>query len=182
MLTHWIIDPTHSELIFKIKHLMISHVAGEFRNFTASIDCQNGAFNQAGVKVVIDAASVFTNNTERDEHLRSADFFDVAQFPTITFEGNEFSELDEHHYRLLGNLTMKGITKPVRLEIEYGGKVADPWGGYRAGFTLHGSLNRKDWGITWNSALDAVSFVLGEEINFTAELQFIKQTEAVVAE
>ena len=183
MLTHWITDPTHSELIFKIKHLMISHVAGEFRSFTATIDChEEGNFNKAGVNVVIDAASIFTNNTDRDEHLRSADFFDVAQYPHITFEGNEFTELDEHHYRLRGNLTMKGITKEVRLEIEYGGKISDPWGGRRAGFTLHGTLNRKDWGITWNAALDAGNFILGDEINFTAELQFVKQAEAVPAE
>lgn len=183
MLTHWIIDPTHSELIFKIKHLMISHVAGEFRSFTATIECQEeGNFNKSSVKVVIDSSSIFTNHPERDEHLRSADFFNVVQFPEITFEGNDFTELDEHHYRLLGNLTMNGITKEVRLEIEYGGKVSDPWGGHRAGFTLHGTLNRKDWGISWNAALDKGNFILGNEIDFTAELQFIKQPEAVVAE
>lgn len=182
MLTHWITDPTHSELIFKIKHLMISHVAGEFRSFTATIDChEEGNFNKSTVRAVIDSASIFTNHPERDAHLRSADFFDVEKYPQITFEGRELTELDEHHYRLRGDLTMRGITKEVRLEIEHGGKIADPWGGYRAGFTLHGTLSRKDWGISWNAPLNTGNLILGDEINFTAELQFIKQAEAVAA-
>lgn len=176
MSNNWILDPSHSEMLFKIKHMMISHVRGEFRSFSASIETKNeNDFHDAVVKAVIDTASIFTNHTERDEHLRSADFFDTTQFPQIVFEGNDLMELDEHHFRLRGPLTMKGKTNDVRIEIEYGGIMTDPWGNVKAGFSLHGTLNRKDWGLSWNSPIDNINFILGDEISFSAELQFVKQ-------
>lgn len=172
----WILDPTHSELLFKIKHMMISHVRGEFRSFSATIETKNdNDFHDACVKAVIDTASIFTNNTDRDEHLRSADFFEVAKFPHIRFEANDLLELDQQHFRLRGPLTMKDITNDVRVEVEFGGIMTDPWGNVKAGFSLHGTLNRKDWGLTWNSPIDNTNFILGDEISFTAELQFVKQ-------
>ena len=176
MSNNWILDPSHSEMLFRIKHMMISHVHGEFRSFTASIETKKeNDFHDAVVKAVIDTASIFSNNTDRDEHLRSADFFETEKFPQIQFEANDLLELDEHHFRLQGPLTMKGITKDVRIEIEYGGIQTDPWGNVRAGFSLHGTLNRKDWDITWNTPIDNLNFILGNEISFTAELQFLKQ-------
>jgi polyisoprenoid-binding protein YceI len=172
----WILDPTHSELLFKIKHMMISYVQGEFRSFNVSIETKNeDNFHDAIVKAVIDTTSIFTNHTERDAHLRSADFFETEKYPEIQFEANDLLELDEHHFRLRGPLTMKGITNDVRVEVEFGGIQLDPWGNTRAGFSLQGTLNRKDWNITWNSPIDNLNFILGNEITFTAELQFVKQ-------
>lgn len=176
MSNNWILDPSHSEMLFKIKHMTISHVRGEFCSFSASIDTKNeNSFRDAVVKAVIDTTSIFTNNTERDEHLRSADFFETDKFPEIRFEATDLLELDEYHFRLHGPLTMKGITKEVRVEVEYGGIKMDPWGNTRAGFSLQGTLNRKDWDLVWNTPIDNINFILGNEISFTAELQFVKQ-------
>lgn len=169
----WILDPTHSELTFKVKHLMISNVKGEFKIFNASID--NEDFENGKVIARIDASSIFTNNDDRDNHLRSADFFDVEKFPGIIFESTKFEKVSDEEYKLRGNLTIKDVTKEIALNVEYGGSNKDPWGNTKAGFSLTGKINRKDWGLNWNSALEAGGVLVGDDISISGEVQFAKQ-------
>lgn len=169
----WILDPAHSELTFKVKHLMISNVKGEFKIFNASID--NEDFENGKVIARIDASSIFTNNDDRDNHLRSADFFDVEKFPGIIFESTKFEKVSDEEYKLRGNLTIKDVTKEITLNVEYGGSNKDPWGNTKAGFSLTGKINRKDWGLNWNSALEAGGVLVGDDISISGEVQFAKQ-------
>jgi polyisoprenoid-binding protein YceI len=171
--TKWVIDPTHSELLFKVKHLMITNVKGEFRNFTGSIVATGDDFSQAKVHATIHANSVFTNNEDRDNHLKSGDFFDVENHAELTFEGTSFEKLDDENYELKGNLTIVGNTKQVSLNVEYGGVATDPWGNKKAGFSISGKINRKDWGLNWNAALEAGGVLVSEDVKINAELQFV---------
>lgn len=173
--TKWALDPTHSELTFKVRHLMITNVKGEFRSFQAYIESNGDDFSLARVEVTVDAASIDTNNADRDNHLRSADFFETERFPALTFKGTSFTRLDEENYRLRGLLTMKGVEKEIDLDVEFGGIVRDPYGNEKAGFSISGTLNRKDWGLNWNAALEAGGVVVSEEVRLQAEVQFVKQ-------
>jgi polyisoprenoid-binding protein YceI len=172
--TKWVLDATHSELLFKVKHLMISNVKGEFRKFTATIDGED--FTQSSVQVSIDVNSIFTNDDNRDGHLKSADFFDVEKYPEISFVGTSFTKKSDEQYQLTGNLSIKGISKEVTLDVEFGGINKDPWGNEKAGFSLSGKINRKDWGLNWNAALETGGVLVSEEVKITAEIQFVKQT------
>jgi len=171
--TKWSIDPTHSEIGFTVKHLMISNVRGNFTNFEATIDGED--FINSPIKVKIDAASISTHNTDRDNHLKSADFFDVENHPSISFEGNSCSKSDSENYKLKGMLTIKGISKEVVLDVEYGGTNKDPWGNEKSAFAITGKINRKDWGLNWNAALETGGVLVGEDIKINAEVQFVKQ-------
>lgn len=171
--TKWVIDPTHSEITFRVKHLMISNVKGEFRKFTAEI--LGDDFSAASIRASIDAASIFTNEDNRDNHLRSADFFDVENHPELTFEGTSFKKMDDENYLLKGNLTIKGISQEVTFDVEFGGVGKDPWGNEKAGFSLQGKINRKDWGLNWNAALEAGGVLVSDEVRLIAEVQFVKQ-------
>lgn len=171
--TKWVLDLSHSELMFKIRHLMISDVKGYFRAFTAEIQGEN--LTTSAIRASIDATSVFTNDASRDGHLKSADFFDVEQYPEITFESTSFRKTDDEHYLLTGQLTMRGITRPVTLEAEFGGINKDPWGNEKAAFALQGKINRKDWGLNWNAALEAGGVLVSDEVRIHAEIQLVKQ-------
>ncbi len=171
----WAIDPMHSEILFKVRHLMITNVKGEFRNFTAEIISEGTDFSKAKVRANIDAASIFTNNTDRDTHLKSADFFDAANHKELLFEGTSFTKLDEENYLLKGLLTMKGIAKEVALDVEFGGFITDTYGQEKAGFSVSGKFNRKDWGLNWNAALETGGVMVSDEVRMNAELQFVKQ-------
>lgn len=173
--TKWVLDPTHSEILFKVKHLMITNVKGEFRNFTASISSEGNDFSKAEVEANIEAASIFTNNTDRDAHLQSVDFFDVNTFKELSFKGSSFKKLDEENYQLKGILTIKGISKECTFDVEFGGFMKDPYGNEKAGFSLSGKINRKDWGLNWNAALEAGGVMVSDEVRINAELQFVKQ-------
>lgn len=173
--TIWAVDPTHSELTFRVKHLMITNVKGEFRNFDASIESEGEDFGRAKVAATIDAASIDTNNSDRDNHLRSADFFDVDNHKEITFEGTAFNKLDEDNYQLKGLLTMLGISKEIVLDVEFGGFVKDPYGNEKAGFSIQGKFNRKDWGLNWNAALEAGGVMVSDEVRVNGEIQFVKK-------
>jgi polyisoprenoid-binding protein YceI len=173
--TTWVLDPTHSELTFKVKHLMISNVKGEFRKFKASIEGAAKDFSQSKVTMTVEAGSIDTNNTDRDTHLKSADFFDVDNNPKITFEGTAFTQLDEDNYQLKGILEMKGVSKEVILDVEFGGFVKDPYGNEKAGFSVNGKLNRKEWGLNWNAALEAGGVMVSDEVRINAEIQFVRQ-------
>ena len=172
--TKWVLDPTHSELSFKIKHLMISNVKGEFQKFNASIEAVGTDFAKARVQATMDAGSIYTNEENRDKHLRNADFFDAEQFPQLEFTGTSMEQVDGNDYKLKGDLTIKGITKPVTLEVEFGGKNTDPWGNEKLAFSLNGRINRKDWGLNWNSALETGGVLVSDEVRISAELQFVK--------
>ncbi len=173
--TKWALDPTHSEVVFKVKHLMISSVKGEFRKFNAAFTLgEDNTFETGKLTATIDAASVFTNNDDRDNHLRSGDFFDVENYNELTFESYTISKIDEENYKIKGQLTIKGITKEVVLNAEFGGFAKDPWGNEKAGFSFEAKFNRKDWGLNWNAALETGGVLVGEEIKLNAEIQFIK--------
>jgi len=171
--TKWAIDPTHSEITFKVKHLMISNVKGEFRTFQANIDGED--FTNSTISANIDANSISTNNNDRDAHLKSPDFFEVEKYPEITFVSTSLKKVDDNEYELVGNLTMKGITKEIKLNTEFGGFMKDPYGNEKAGFSINGKLNRKDFGLNWNAALEAGGVMVGNEIKINAEVQFVKQ-------
>lgn len=173
-ITKWVADPTHSELLFKVKHLMITNVKGEFRKFNAEITSTDSGFKNAKVNVTVDASSIFTNNDDRDNHLKSADFFDVEKYPEITFEGTAFTQISEENYKLTGLLTMKGVSKEITLDVEFGGVNKDPWGNEKSGFTINGKINRKDWGLNWNAALETGGVLVSEEVAIQGEVQFVK--------
>ena len=144
----WIIDPIHSEIGFKIRHLMITNVKGSFGDFDASIYTTGDNFTSAEVDCWINVSSVNTGNADRDKHLVSEDFFDAANHPQITFTANSYENVDQDgSYELWGELTIKGIAKKIKLDVEFGGVVKDPWGNEKAGFSINGKINRKDWGL-----------------------------------
>lgn len=169
----WALDPTHSEILFKVKHLMISNVKGEFKSFSASIDGED--FTKSNVLLTIDASSIFTNNEQRDGHLKSGEFFDTENHKEITFKSTAFKSTGGQNYDLTGSLTMKGISKDVTLSVEFGGVNKDPWGNEKAGFSVSGKINRKDWGLNWNAALETGGVMVSEEVHLMAEVQFVKQ-------
>jgi polyisoprenoid-binding protein YceI len=169
----WVLDPAHSELMFRVKHLMITNVKGEFKSFTAEIDKED--FKNASVKVSVDTSSIFTNNTDRDNHLKSADFFDAENHQVMSFESTSFNRLEDNAFRLTGMLTIKGISKEVTLNVEYGGTIKDPWGNEKAGFSFEGKINRKDWGLNWNAALETGGVMVSDEVKLLGEIQFTKQ-------
>ncbi|TCD02813.1 YceI family protein [Pedobacter psychroterrae] len=172
--TQWALDPTHSELQFKVKHLMITTVTGSLASFNASLTTESDDFENAKVSFDGDLGTIETGNKDRDNHLKSGDFFDAEQFPKITFESTSM-EKDGDDYVLKGNLTIKDTTKPVKLTAEYGGIATDPWGNTKAGFTLSGKINRTDFGLTWNAALETGGVMVSEEVKIAGELQFVKQ-------
>lgn len=171
--TKWVLDPTHSELMFKVKHMMITNVKGEFRNF--SIEVEGDEITDSKINAVAEAASITTNNEERDAHLKSADFFDVEQHKELTFESTSFEKTDEDEYELKGMLTIKGISKEVSFDVEFGGISKDPWGNEKAGLSLNGKINRKDWELNWNAALETGGVLVGEDVKISGEMQFINQ-------
>lgn len=175
--TKWTLDPTHSELGFKIKHLMITNVSGQFTKFEASAESPNEDFSRATINATIDVASINTNNPQRDEHLRTADFFQADQYPHIIFKSTAVEKIDNDNLRIHGNLTIKETTKPITIDAEYSGISTDPWGNVKAGFSLNGKLNRKDFGINYNATLETGGVLLGEDLKITGEIQLVKQLE-----
>ncbi len=171
--TKWVADPTHSEIVFKVKHLMITNVKGAFRKFEAEFDGED--FTKSRISATIDAASIFTNDEKRDAHLKGVDFFDVENYSTLNFEGTSLKKIDDENYELTGKLIIKGISKEVKFYVEFGGINKDPWGNEKAGFSLTGKINRKDWGLNWNAALETGGVLVSEEVKISAEVQFIKQ-------
>lgn len=173
--TKWVLDPNHSELGFKIKHLMISNVTGKFGRFEAEAETEGNDFSKAKVFSNIEVASIDTNNKDRDNHLRNADFFEVETHPNMKFESTKVEKVDDETFNVYGDLSIKGTTKPVKIVAEYNGIVKDPYGNTKAGFTLSGKINRKDWGISYNAALETGGVMLGEELKIQGEVQLVKQ-------
>ena len=173
--TKWVLDPMHSEVQFKIKHLVISTVTGSFTTFTGSMQSEGDTFENAKVEFSLDVESITTNQEQRDIHLRSEEFFDAVKFPHIKFESTSFVKESGDNYQLTGNLTMKDVTKPVTLEAEYGGSAVDFYGNHKAGFEVTGKVNRKDFGLTWGAVTEAGSIVLGDDVKLIINVQFAKQ-------
>jgi polyisoprenoid-binding protein YceI len=169
--TNWVLDPTHSEVHFKVKHLMITNVTGSFKvlNATAIADEK---FTNAKVSFTADVNSVDTGNEQRDGHLKGGDFFEADKHPHISFESTNYNAAEG---KINGNLSIKGITKPVSFEVEFNGTNNDPWGNHKAGFSLNGKINRKDWGLNWNAALETGGVMVSEEVKISAEVQFVKK-------
>lgn len=181
MKTKWLLDPAHSELTFKIKHLMISKVSGAFRNFSAKMETEGTDFSNAKIDLTAEVNSISTNNEQRDAHLRSADFFEVEKYPELKFKSTSIEQKGDESFSLYGNLTIKDITKPVKLNMEYNGIVNDPYGQEKAGFFVSGKINRSDWDINLNVALETGGLMLGEEVRIQSEVQFVKQEINVLA-
>ncbi|KQR93610.1 hypothetical protein ASG01_10620 [Chryseobacterium sp. Leaf180] len=169
MSTKWNLDLSHSEITFKVKHMMISNVKGNFTDFTAEIVADDDTFKNAKTTATIQTASVNTNSEDRDKHLRSEEFFNAEKFPTITFESDAMNQ------SVTGNLTLNGVTKPINLDVDFGGINVDPWGNTKAGFSFEGKINRKDFGLNWNAALEAGGVLVSDEVKIAGELQFVKE-------
>jgi polyisoprenoid-binding protein YceI len=173
--TKWSIDQTHSEIEFKVKHLMISNVKGKFNVFDANIYTYGKNFLDAEIDLWIDASSINTGDEKRDEHLRSADFFDVQNHKQITFTSDTIGTPDSNgNHELWGELSMRGITKNIKLNVEFGGIINDPWGNERAGFIVSGKINRSDWGLIWNTLLETGGFMVSDEVIISCEVELIK--------
>src|SRR4029079_19564980 len=178
----WVIDPAHSEIAFKVKHLMITNVKGVFTEFEASIYTTGDDFMTAEVDFWMNPASVNSGDADRDAHLKGPDFFDVEHHKEITFTANTYEKVDDDgSYELYGDLTIKGITKRIKLDVEFGGVVKDPWGNEKAGFSINGKINRKDWGLNWNAALEAGGWLVSDEVRISCEVQLLKSNEEPVS-
>jgi polyisoprenoid-binding protein YceI len=170
--TKWSIDQAHTEIAFKVRHLMISHVKGSFKTFDGNIYTNGKDFRTAEIDIWIDPASISTGDSKRDAHLIGEDFFDVKTFKQIVFVSITIGESNkEGVHELWGELTMKGITKNVKLEVGFGGIVNDPWGNERAGFTVSGKINRNDWGLNWNTAIEAGGVMVSEEVTISCDIE-----------
>ncbi|PBQ31672.1 hypothetical protein CNR22_07785 [Sphingobacteriaceae bacterium] len=175
--TTWVIDPTHSEVFFKIKHLVISTVTGAFKKFDGKAVTQEDGFNNAKVYFTMDVKSIDTNQAQRDAHLQDGDFFMADQYPQIIFESTSFSKLSGSDYKMVGNLTLRGVTRSVELHVEYGGSEKDGQGNLKHGFEVTGTINRKEFGMTWNKITDTGGLGLGEDIKLSANIQVGKLVE-----
>ncbi len=175
-LVKWTIDPAHSEIQFKVKHLMITTVTGSFQKFDADITAPGDDLSKARITFRAEAASVSTGSEQRDGHLKSADFFDTVKHPHIIFTSTGVEEVDhDGSWTLQGDLTINGITKPVKLDVEFGGVMKDPWGNTKAGVTINGKFDRKQWGLVWNAALEAGGMLVSDEVRIACEVQLVKQ-------
>ena len=171
----WLIDPAHAEVQFKVKHLMITTVTGHFRKFNLEVETEDDDFTKASSLVfTADINSVDTNNAQRDAHVKSPDFFAAEQFPQLKFVGKKFEKKGDD-YTLTGDLTIRDITKPVTLNVEFGGIVTDPYGQTKAGFTVAGKIQRKDFNLMWDAITEAGQVVASNEVRVHCEIQLIKQ-------
>lgn len=168
------IDAAHSDIVFKIKHLAISTVTGSFKTFDATLEADKEDFSDAKVSFEADIDSISTNNEQRDEHLKSADFFDAAQFPKLIFTSTNVT-VDGSELSVTGDLTLHGVTKPVTLTVEYNGAAVDGYGQSKVGFEAKGKISRKEFGLTFNAVTETGSIVLSDEVKLVADVQFIKQ-------
>ncbi|HVM88545.1 MAG TPA: YceI family protein [Puia sp.] len=173
----WALDPTHSEVTFKIKHLMISNVTGQFTKFDVNAETEDEDFTTAKVSFTTDVNSITTGNDQRDGHLKSDDFFNAEKFPQIKFTATKYENVDDDgSYELYGDLTIRDVSRPVKLDVEFGGIVKDPWGNTRAGFSITGKINRKEFGLAWHAVTETGGIVVSDEVRIHAGIELIKQS------
>lgn len=174
-ITKWVIDPTHSEIHFKVKHLMVSWVTGSFKQFNATVETEGDDITTAKVHFTADINSISTNNEQRDAHLRTGDFFDAEKYPQLTFDGEKLEKVEGDNYKLYGTLSMRGVSKKIVLNVEFGGIIQDPWGNTRTGFSVSGKVHRKEYGVSFSMVSETGSILLGEEVTINANAEFVKQ-------
>ncbi len=173
----WKIDYSHSTIEFVARHLMIARVRGQFDKFTGDVNLDEANPANTTVSVKVETASINTREQNRDAHLRSADFFDSENTPYLTFESRKVEVLDDNHAALTGDLTIRGTTRPITLKVEYNGRAISPWGTESAGFSASTRINRKDWGLNWNKALETGGVLVGDDVDINIELEVVKQPE-----
>lgn len=173
----WKIDPAHSEINFSVRHMMISNVRGRFEKFDGTVEFDAENPENSSVEVEIDAASINTREEKRDNHLRSPDFLDVEQYPYMTFKSKLIEQTGEDSGRIIGDLTVRDQTHEVVLDVDYAGMAKSPWGTTSAGFSATTKINRKQWGLNWNQALETGGVLVGDELKINIELEIVKQEE-----
>ncbi len=169
MATKWNLDPTHSEVSFKVKHMMITNVTGNLGSFNVTAESADDNFSDAKINFSGEIKSITTGNEQRDQHLQSADFFETEKYPEMKFESTSYES-----GKLTGNLSIRGITKPISLDADFGGIGKDPWGNTKAGFTINGKINRKDYGLMWNAPLEAGGVLVSDDVKINGEIQLVK--------
>src|SRR5438552_854251 len=179
-MTTYKIDPTHSEITFKVKHLMITNVTGKLTKFDATMESDRDDFTDAVVTFEADVNSITTHNEQRDAHLKSDDFFNAEKYPKITFRSTSLKKESDEEYKLYGDLTIRDTTKPIELKVTYNGLINDPWGNERAGFEIQGKINRLEYGLKWNMITDTGGMVAGKDVKLHVNVEMVKQ--AVIAE
>lgn len=172
--TLWKIDPTHSEVQFKVKHLVISTVTGRFGSYDGKIEADGDDFENAKVTFTADINSISTNDKDRDQHLKSDDFFNAEEYPQLKFESKNFEKVGDGEYKVTGDLTIRDVTKEVELDVVHGGTVGDPYGNTKARFEVTGTINRKEFGLTWDAVTEAGKVVVGNKIRLQLNVQFIQ--------
>jgi polyisoprenoid-binding protein YceI len=177
-ITKWAIDPTHSELHFKVKHLMVSWVTGSFKEFNATVETEDDDLSTAKVRFTAEVNSISTNNDQRDAHLKTGDFFDAENHPQIVFESEKLEKIDDETYKVYGTLTMRGASKKIVFNVEYGGVTQDPWGLTRMGISVSGKINRKDFGVSFGMVTETGGVLLGDDVTINANTEFVKQVSA----
>lgn len=177
---NWQIDNSHTHVGFSVKHMMIATVRGEFKQYSGTLELDTSDLTRSRISGDIEVASLDTREANRDQHLRSADFFDAEQFPRISFVSRRIERLDEENYRVIGDLTIRGITREVSLEAEYSGIHKDPWGATRTGFMVRGAIDRKEFGLTWNAALETGGVLVGEKVKLELDIEAVLQEAPVV--
>lgn len=172
--TTWALEPSHSEITFKVRHMMISNVSGQFKKFESTVETEGDDLTTADVTFSADIDSISTNNEQRDGHLKSPDFFDAATYTQLVFESTSMEKTGDDTYKLHGNLTMRGVTNTIALDVEFGGIIKDPFGYTRAGFTVTGKVNRKDYGLNWSALTEAGGLVVSDDVKFEAHMEYVK--------
>ena len=176
MKTTWNLDPAHSEVNFKVKHMMITNVNGKFGSFDVKASSTGEGFENPEISFTANTATINTGSEQRDQHLKSPDFFDAEKFPTLEFKSRSFKKTGDSEYVLEGDMSLHGVTKPLSFKVEHSGLQKDPWGNTKAGFSLEGKINRKDFGLNWNAALESGGVLVSEEVKINAEIQLVKNS------
>jgi polyisoprenoid-binding protein YceI len=174
-ITKWSIDPAHTEIIFKAKHLVISSVSGKFNEFYGDVETEGDNFENAQAEFIAKVASITTGNNDRDNHLKSDDFFNAEKYPELKFKSTSIKKVGDEEYKMKGDLTIRDITKPIELDVLFGGIVDDPYGNTKAGFEITGNVSRKEYGLKWNAVTEAGSVVVGDKIKIGLNVQVSKE-------
>ncbi|MFY9309790.1 MAG: YceI family protein [Bacteroidia bacterium] len=169
----WSVDSTHSSIHFAVKHMVIAQTKGSFADYKLKVESEGDDFSNAKIELEIEVNSINTSMPDRDNHLRSADFFDAEKYPAIKFVSKSMTKVTDEDYKLTGDITIKGITRPIEFNVNYGGQLVDPWGNTRAGFTIEGAIDRFDFGLNWNSLLEAGGAVVGKTVKLQAEIELV---------
>lgn len=177
----WLIDPTHSAVTFTVRHMVVAKVRGTFRAWRGDVRLDPADLTRSDIRVAIDVSSIDTGVGDRDTHLRSADFFDVERFPEMTFQSKRIEAAAKDRYRVLGDLTIRDVTREVTLDVELGGEAKDPWGNRRLGFSARASIDRRDFGLVWNQVLETGGVLVGDRVDIDVDLEAVEKAESVGA-